>query len=127
MKQHLYWRLFYIVFVSDSPKHAPNLTFQTQSGQTFLLGMSSVPNWYRYRKNRYRKSSKVSTGTEYTLFGTVRYQYRYLRAKTSKYRYRTGTESAKSRYRIGTEKVPGSVNSVPVPGTNCSSLLPASL
>ncbi|KAJ0854657.1 hypothetical protein HanRHA438_Chr14g0664971 [Helianthus annuus] len=30
-------------------------------------------------------------------------------------RYRTGTENVKSRYRIGTEKVPGWVNSVPVP------------
>ncbi|KAJ0693418.1 putative carboxylesterase [Helianthus annuus] len=83
---------------------------------------------YRYRKNRYRKSPKVGAGTEYTRFGTVR--YRYLRLKTGKYRYRTGTvpdrtgtENAKSRYRIGTEKVPSSVNSVPVPGTLCSSLV----
>ncbi|KAJ0502744.1 hypothetical protein HanHA300_Chr11g0416411 [Helianthus annuus] len=93
--------------------------------------MSSVPSstepvWYR-------KSPKVGTGTQYTRFGTVRYgsvpvpvRYRYLRLKTGKYRYQTGTVPDRYRTRpvakmlkVGTKKVPGSV---PVPGTICSSL-----
>ncbi|MFS7965698.1 hypothetical protein Hanom_Chr09g00765281 [Helianthus anomalus] len=57
---------------------------------------------FRYRKNRYQKSLKVSTGTEYNGFGTVR--YRYLRVKTGKYRYRT--ESVPKMLKVGTESVP---------------------
>ncbi|MFS8026799.1 hypothetical protein Hanom_Chr16g01490931 [Helianthus anomalus] len=84
---------------------------------------------YQNRKYRYRKSSKMETGigTEYTWHGTVPVQYRYLRVKpvntgTVLDRYRTGTENVKSWYRIGTKKVPGSVNSVPVPDPFCSSI-----
>ncbi|KAF5778578.1 hypothetical protein HanXRQr2_Chr12g0549151 [Helianthus annuus] len=66
-----------------------------------------------YRKNRYQKFPKVGTGTEYTRFGigigSISVRYRYLRVKTGKHWYRTGTENVKSRYRIGTKKVPGPV------------------
>ncbi|MFS7944477.1 hypothetical protein Hanom_Chr06g00512611 [Helianthus anomalus] len=73
--------------------------------------MSSVPNRYLNRKYRYRKSSKMGTGTKYNRYDSVPVRYRYFRVKIGKYRYRTGTENVKSRYRIGTEMVPGSVNS----------------
>ncbi|MFS8016036.1 hypothetical protein Hanom_Chr15g01363681 [Helianthus anomalus] len=59
-------------------------------------------DWYRNRKYRYQKSAKVGTGTEYTRYGTVR--YRYLRVKTGKYWYKTGT--VPDRYRKCQKSVP---------------------
>ncbi|MFS7908137.1 hypothetical protein Hanom_Chr01g00079681 [Helianthus anomalus] len=64
----------------------------------------------------------LKSGYQYRIY-PVRYRYLRVKTGTEPVPYRTGTENVKSRYRIGTEKVPGSVNSVPVPGTFCSSLV----
>ncbi|MFS7890349.1 hypothetical protein Hanom_Chr00s000050g01617661 [Helianthus anomalus] len=105
--------------------------YRTGTG-TESTGTENPQKWVPVPVPNIPGTVRFGTGT-----GSVPVRYRYLRGKTGKYRYRTGTvpdryrtgtENVKSRYRIGTEKIPGSVNSVPVPvryrfGTGTGSIL----
>ncbi|MFS8019679.1 hypothetical protein Hanom_Chr15g01406521 [Helianthus anomalus] len=69
--------------------------------------MSSVPS--ATERTGTENSQKWIPVLVLNIPGLIPVRYRYLRVKTGKYRYRTGTENVKSRYRIGTQKVPGRV------------------